>query len=155
MKLIKSFSFKLRFQRHALQLIALAVLINFAVWIISCSLLVSTYQDRTLCFKLKYKLKEWQEIRWYKISWGTKSLREFWRIAIICPWFGKPCFLFLLLLLLFFLRLFFFFQRIDFCDIQPILWMHLSTYWITVVLIFLVVSALRLAVLPFRVHLCG
>lgn len=51
MKMIKSFGFKLRFQRHALQLIALAVLINFTAWIISCSLLVSTYQDRTLCFK--------------------------------------------------------------------------------------------------------
>ena len=111
MKLIKSFSFKLRFQRHALQFIALAVLINFAVWIISCSLLVSTYQDRTLCFKLKYKLKEWQEIRWYKISWGTKffsgvltyrdNLSVVWKTML-------SVFLLLLLLLLFFFETVFF-----------------------------------------------
>ena len=93
-----------------------------------------------------------QDIVGYEIFTGVLTYRDnlsvVWKTML-------SVFLLLLLLLLFFLRLFFFFQRIDFCDIQPILWMHLSTYWITVVLIFLVVSALRLAVLPFRVHLCG
>ena len=42
-----------------------------------------------------------------------------------------------------------------FATFSQYFWMYLSTYWITEVLIFLVVSALRLAVLPFRVHLCG
>ena len=93
-----------------------------------------------------------QDIVGYEIFTGVLTYRDnlsvVWKTML-------SVFLLLLLLLFFFLRLFFFFQRIDFCDIQPILWMHLSTYWITVVLIFLVVSALRLAVLPFRVHLCG
>ena len=47
-------------------------------------------------------------------------MREFWPIAIISLWFGKPCVL-VFFVVVFFLRLFFGFQRIDFCDIQPIL----------------------------------
>lgn len=45
--------------------------------------------------------------------------------------------------------------KLIFATFSQYFWMYLSTYWITEVLIFLVVSALRLAVLPFRVHLCG
>ena len=92
-----------------------------------------------------------QDIVGYEIFTGVLTYRD--NLSVV--WKTMLSVFVVVVVVVFFLRLFFFFQRIDFCDIQPILWMHLSTYWITVVLIFLVVSALRLAVLPFRVHLCG
>ena len=91
-----------------------------------------------------------QDIVGYEIFTGVLTYRD--NLSVV---WKTMLSVFVVVVVVFFETVFFFFQRIDFCDIQPILWMHLSTYWITVVLIFLVVSALRLAVLPFRVHLCG